>query len=84
MRIWSKLENDKFAMERNVQGEHERNIYTVDWSEIANTGSGMILTGSGDNKIRLFVEQADNSWTCAQTIEMKADINSGNQAYPKI
>jgi len=70
LRIW-KQNDGKYELERNVQGEHERNIYSVNWSERG------ILTGSGDNKIRLFVEQDDQSWICTKTIELKADINSG-------
>ena len=70
LRIW-KQNDGKYELERNVQGEHERNIYSVNWSERG------ILTGSGDNKIRLFVEQSDQTWLCTKTIELKADINSG-------
>jgi len=69
LRIW-KQNDGKYELERNVQGEHERNIYSVNWSERG------ILTGSGDNKIRLFVEQDDQSWICTKTIELRADINS--------
>ena len=70
LRIW-KQNDGKYELEINVQGEHERNIYSVNWSERG------ILTGSGDNKIRLFVEQDDQTWICTKTIELKADINSG-------
>jgi len=69
LRIW-KENGGRYELDRNIQGEHERNIYSVNWSERG------ILTGSGDNKIRLFIEQNDNSWICTRTVELKADINS--------
>ena len=37
-----------------------------------------ILTGGGDNKIRLFRENSeDGTWLCVETIEMTSDINTG-------
>ena len=70
VRIW-KINGGKYELQSNIQGEHKRSIYSVSWSEKG------ILTGAGDNFVRLFVEQSDNTWSCMSSIEVKSDINSG-------
>ena len=58
-------------MESNIQGMHSRNIYSIDWNE---TG---ILTGAGDNKIRLLTEDKETGWTCKAEMDLLSDVNSG-------
>ena len=41
------MNNGKLELEANIQGIHERTIYSVDWGERG------IVTGCADNKIRL-------------------------------
>ena len=77
MRIW-KTNGKSFELECNVQGAHERNIYTVSWSEHG------ILTGAGDNKIRLFIEESDHTWVCHRTVELQSDINSGSITVSRV
>ena len=64
-------------LESNIQGLHERNIYSIDWNE---TG---ILTGAGDNKVRLLVEDKQNGWNKAAEIELESDVNSGMTPFFK-
>ena len=70
MRVW-RHNGTNFELESNVQGEHGRSIYTVSWSDKG------ILTGAGDNHVRLFTEQADKTWLRVSSLELNADINSG-------
>jgi len=69
MRVW-RHNGTNFELESNVQGEHGRSIYTVSWSDKG------ILTGAGDNHVRLFTEQADKTWLRVSSLELNADINS--------
>ena len=71
MRIW-RHNGTSYELESNVQGEHGRSIYTVSWSDKG------ILTGSGDNHVRLFTENVtDKTWLKVSQLELNADINSG-------
>ena len=72
LRIWQH-NGEKYELQSNVQGEHARSIYSVSWSDKG------ILTGSGDNFVRLFVEQPDGTWSGSSSIEVNSDINSGTK-----
>lgn len=50
---------------------HQRTVYSIDWNEQG------ILTGSGDNTIRLLVEDKETGWACMSQCEFSSDVNSG-------
>ena len=77
VRIW-KNNGGKYELQSNIQGEHKRSIYSVSWSEKG------ILTGAGDNFVRLFIERGDHTWSCMSSIEVKSDINSGKEIFTSL
>jgi WD40 repeat protein len=57
-------------LQSNIQGIHDRNIYCLDWND---TG---IITGAGDNMIRLLVEDKESGWVCKSKFQASSDVNS--------
>lgn len=46
----------------SLSGHHSRAVYTVDWGS-----SGLLVTGGGDDAIRVFSEGEAGDWTCEHT-----------------
>ena len=65
------MKDGKLELEANIQGIHERTIYSVDWGEKG------ILTGCADNKIRL-LQESEGAWVCVDSVVVMSDVNSGN------
>lgn len=64
------MNKGKLELEANIQGMHERTIYSVDW------GDKGIVTGCADNKVRL-LQEYDGAWICADSVAVMSDVNSG-------
>lgn len=68
VRVWA-FTNGKLELEANIQGIHDRTIYSVDWGEKG------IVTGCADNKIRL-LQESEGAWICVDSIAVMSDVNS--------
>lgn len=67
VRVWV-LKDGRLELESNIQGLHERTIYSIDWSHKG------IITGCADNSVRLLVE-SDDGWVCRDSVSGRSDIN---------
>ena len=66
------MKDGKLELEANIQGIHDRTIYSVDWGEKG------IVTGCADNKIRL-LQESEGAWVCVDSVAVMSDVNSGNE-----
>ena len=67
------MSNGKLELEANIQGIHERTIYSIDWGERG------IVTGCADNTIRL-LQQSEGGWISTDSVAVMSDVNSGFQS----
>jgi len=57
----------------SVEDEHDRTIYSVDWSTV----NGLIVTGSGDDAIRVFEKDEDDTFKLCGRLDAahSSDVN---------
>jgi WD40 repeat protein len=68
--VFGHAPTQEWQLEHTIQNAHTRAIYSVSWSKT----HGHILTGGGDNLVKLWRPHLDG-WQCVEEMNVGADVN---------
>ena len=70
--VFYKLSKPKeWQVQATLLGAHQRPVYSVDWSH----EHGGVVTGGGDNKVTVYMENASGEWNTIQEWDIGEEVN---------